>query len=110
MMQLCYGLHFLVEAAHRVRVGEIFLVDDLQGHDAIHADVAGLVDHAHAAAPQFFEHFIARDETAGLLGLGRFIEPIAGDPDAAAGAAGAAGRACGTQGGGGRSVPRRSGQ
>src|SRR5262249_25336481 len=42
----------LVEALDGAGAGEVFLVDDLQGHQPVHAQVAGLVDDAHAPAAQ----------------------------------------------------------
>jgi hypothetical protein len=52
-------LRLLAEALHLGRPGVGAGEDHLQRHDAAQADVAGLVDDAHAAAPQLPQHLVA---------------------------------------------------
>ncbi len=59
----------LAAEAHRLRrAGRRIALDHLDGDDAVEAVLPGLVDDAHAAAPQLPQHLVAGDDRAGRRG------------------------------------------
>ena len=77
MVQLRRRLHLAVEALDRLGVAEELGVDDLQGHQAVHLPVPGLVDGPHAALAEQSQDLVARvvgqvggDRGVGGKGLG----------------------------------------
>src|SRR5262249_12639096 len=50
------NFHFAVESADHLGVRHEFLANDLQGNDAIHGQLPGLVNFPHAAFAEAFQH------------------------------------------------------
>ena len=59
VVQLGRRLHFALETLDRLGIVEQLGVDDLQGDEAIHLLVSGLVDGAHASLPQQLKDLVA---------------------------------------------------
>jgi hypothetical protein len=50
-----------MEASHGLRVAGDIVGQELQGDESVQTSVLGLVDNAHAAAPEPFEDAVVRD-------------------------------------------------
>src|SRR5688500_20342063 len=61
------GGGFGLEAADAVFIGELANEDEFDGDDAVEADLAGTVDHAHAAAGDFLQELVITE--GGCWGL-----------------------------------------
>ncbi len=61
MIQRGSGLRFALESRQCLRVFGNFVGQKFQGNKALEACVFGFVDHAHSAAPQFFQDAIVRN-------------------------------------------------
>ncbi len=61
MVELRSGLGLGVETLDVLLGGQLTREDHLEGHDAIEADLPGLVDHAHPAAPDLLQEFVVAE-------------------------------------------------
>ena len=68
VLQPADGLHFPLEARHRVRVSGPFLGEDLDGDDLVQAGVQGLVHRAHAPLAELGQQLVLAE----LAQIGRF--------------------------------------
>ena len=64
MVQARSGLGFAAKAAKGVRIVGDIIGKELEGDEAVQAQIFGLVDDAHPAATEFFNHFVVRDSLA----------------------------------------------
>lgn len=65
MLQAGGGFGFRLEAAHLGLGGELAGADELQGDDAVEADLPGLIDGAHAAGANFPEQLVIAEAAKG---------------------------------------------
>ena len=64
MVQGRCGLGFAAEAFEGLGISGDFVGQELEGDEAMKASVLGFVDHAHAAAAEFFEDAVVGDGLA----------------------------------------------
>ena len=70
VLQASDGAGLGVEARQGLRAGVSSGENHFKGDEAVEADLAGLVDDAHAPAPQFAEDLVAGDEDRSDMELG----------------------------------------
>ena len=84
MIQRRCGPGFALEAFQGLRVLRDFVGQELQRDEAAERGVFGLVDHAHAAAAQFFDDAVVRDGLAdhelGPCYVGYLVKSMKADP------------------------------
>src|ERR1700720_2221250 len=80
MIELRGGEHFATEPAARPRILDHLGRDDLQGDDAIHDAVSGLVDAAEAAAAELVEDLVLAEREGGTAAGPDFLHLVSRQP------------------------------
>src|SRR5262245_66508716 len=80
MAEACRRPGLPLEAPDVVRVGELVLADDLEGINAIEAEVPGLEDLAHPALADAFEQEVGTHDQLRTLAAEELIDLVSGEP------------------------------